>query len=70
MPYCSNIYSCLPLLILDFFCNFKDRFPGDRENHYITFTLLTAVMVCVCIGVCTLEDMFNQTTERVYVCLK
>ncbi len=29
------------------FCNFKDRFPGDHKNHYITFTLLRAEMVCV-----------------------
>lgn len=42
--WCSGIYGCTRQLILDFFCNFKDRFLSDHKNHYITFTLLTEEM--------------------------
>ena len=46
-----------------FFCNFKDRFPSDHKNHYITFTLLTAERVCMGV-VCGWEDMCWKKLQR------
>lgn len=40
-------YLCLRSSHFGLFCNFKDRFPSDHGNHYITSTLLTDEMVGV-----------------------
>lgn len=56
------------------FCNFKDRFPSDHKNHYITFTLLTTEMVsmflCVCVRVCLVcmcVCAHSRVHEEIYV---